>query len=213
MLSSSFPASPGDLPSIELGFAERISPGEDPARIDSHHWPDWDGGKAGGVPAWLHPRLPAPASLACAHCARPLLLLLQLYAPVDAPAVEHAGAFHRMLYVFACRRARCVNRAHAPSVVVLRAQLPRDSALHAGEEVIPFGDDASPTCVLCGLPAPTRCGRCRGPRYCSREPQARPWRAGQNCPKKVNNASLFSRPVRHERDHQSTGRRASDLWN
>jgi pre-rRNA-processing protein TSR4 len=177
-------------PSIELGFAERVPAGDpDGIAIESAALADWDGGKLGGRPTWLDPAgLPPPEALACGRCARPLALLAQLYAPLDEADVGHAGAFHRMLYVFSCVRGECVNRApgdesgdgasaarHRAAVVALRCQLPATNPHHAGGRVVA---PPPPVCALCGAPAPHRCSRCRGPRYCSRDHQAAHWRAG-----------------------------------
>lgn len=74
-------------------------------------WSAWDGGKVGGVPVWLDPRpgaVPGADKLACpvAGCGKPMLFLVQMYAPLD----EVEAAFHRTLYVFACGRAGHVGK-------------------------------------------------------------------------------------------------------
>ncbi|XP_067149502.1 programmed cell death protein 2 isoform X2 [Apteryx mantelli] len=84
---------------VELGFAGAAAPGE-AWRLRSAHFPS----KVGGRPAWLgEAGLPGPAALRCGRCAQPCALLLQLYAPLPG----RADAFHRSLFVFACRGAAC----------------------------------------------------------------------------------------------------------
>ncbi len=114
--------------------------------------------------------------------------------------VDHDGAFHRMLYVFACTSGACVNVAPQPSpspasssrprlsppgVVVLRTQLPRRNPFYpyASTATIrpPAAADAGAgdaVCALCGLPAPHRCSGCKVQRYCSRAHQLVHWKQG-----------------------------------
>lgn len=77
-------SSDGSVEVVELGFLEALPPGERPA-VESSSAALWDGGKAGGVPAWLQRRgaaassaLPSPSALLCRRCGSPLTLLLQL---------------------------------------------------------------------------------------------------------------------------------------
>lgn len=84
---------------VELGFA--AAPGPEGAwRLSSAYFPS----KVGGRPAWLgEAGLPGPAALRCGRCHKPCALLLQLYAPLP----DRPDAFHRTLFVFACRGASC----------------------------------------------------------------------------------------------------------
>lgn len=167
---------------IELGFVDNVDEDARPA-IEYTDPSRWDGGKIGGLPVWLHgvaagdADLPkTEAALTCKRCAAPMALLSQVYAPVDADVVAHDGAYHRMLYVFVCLAAGCLNRgsdaaalAERPSVVVLRAQ---------ADAREPIALATAGVCAVCGLPATARCARCKGPRYCSKTHQALHWKAG-----------------------------------
>lgn len=84
---------------VELGFAEAVGPGG-AWRLRSAHFPS----KVGGRPAWLgEAGLPGSDALRCGRCLRPRAFLLQLYAPLPG----RPDAFHRTLFVFACRGAAC----------------------------------------------------------------------------------------------------------
>uniref|UniRef100_A0A6I8N0F8 Programmed cell death 2 n=1 Tax=Ornithorhynchus anatinus TaxID=9258 RepID=A0A6I8N0F8_ORNAN len=161
---------------LELGFAE-ATPGW---RLRSGHFPS----KVGGRPAWLgEDGLPGPAALGCPRCRQPLAFLLQLYAPLPDP--HHA--FHRALFVFACRDPACF----------FRNQLPRKNAFYPyeppPEEAPPPGAAAAvPSqlgsgvwlCRVCGCPGPKACARCHRAHYCSRHHQTLDWKMGhkQACP-------------------------------
>ncbi|KAJ1479731.1 programmed cell death protein 2 [Baffinella frigidus] len=118
----------GEEEEWRLGFVEE-------PRIPAALRPEFFPSKVGGAPAWLDPaRLPADLRCACysgsggSVCGRPLVFLLQIYAPVlDGPP----EAFHRTLFVFACAYAGCAGKQG--SVRVLRGQLPRDNAHYAFE--------------------------------------------------------------------------------
>lgn len=86
---------------VELGFAEAAAAGPAGAwRLRSACFPS----KVGGRPAWLgEAGLPGPAALRCGRCQQPCAFLLQLYAPLP----DRPDAFHRTLFVFACRGAAC----------------------------------------------------------------------------------------------------------
>ncbi|KAM8809356.1 programmed cell death protein 2 [Eudromia elegans] len=165
---------------VELGFAAAAAPW----RLRSAHFPS----KVGGRPAWLgEAGLPGPAALRCARCAQPCALLLQLYAPLPA---RH-DAFHRSLFVFACRGAACYG-APGPRgpLRVFRSQLPRRNDTYPEEppplEPPPAAAAAPPRrlrsgaalCRVCGCPAPRACARCRRAAYCGAEHQALDWRRG-----------------------------------
>jgi len=162
---------------VELGYLEDVDAEVRPA-VEYLDASQWDGGKIGGLPVWLHVAdgaLPRTDShLTCKRCSTPLAMLTQLYAPVEKAVVGHDEAYHRMLYVFVCLTPGCLNRASdaadaadAPSVVVLRSQARK------GQESVSLQ-----SCAVCGLPSTSRCSRCRGVRYCSRAHQALHWKAG-----------------------------------
>ena len=135
---------------------------------------------------WLsRAHVPPATDFACARCAAPLVLLAQIYAPLDFEEgdVDHDGAFHRMLLVFSCARGACVDAAGSGggAVRVWRCQLPRENADlpfdGAHELRAPLNADA-PLCTVCGGPAGQRCSKCSTARYCSRAHQGVHWRGG-----------------------------------
>ena len=172
---------------VQLGFVETIPPElQGKLLFQDPDWDEWDGGKVGGKPIWLNPRdLPSRALLDCASCQGPLSFILQIYCPLDEPA----EAFHRVLYVFACRKPRCYGKGCAK---VLRCQLPRKNAFYAydvggsgksrkaalkeareGREGL-----AAKTCEVCGQGADKVCAGCKGVSYCTRAHQREGWKAG-----------------------------------
>lgn len=87
---------------VELGFAAPVGPAG-AWRLRSAYFPS----KVGGRPAWLgEAGLPGPAALRCGRCQQPCAFLLQLYAPLP----DRPDAFHRTLFVFACRGAACYRQ-------------------------------------------------------------------------------------------------------
>ncbi|XP_061846903.1 programmed cell death protein 2 isoform X2 [Colius striatus] len=170
---------------VELGFASAA--GADEAwRLRSAHFPS----KIGGRPAWLgEAGLPGPAALRCGRCQRPCAFLLQVYAPLP----DRPDAFHRTLFVFACRDAACY-RLPGPQgpLRVFRNQLPRRNDTYPEEPPSeepppdPAAAAAPPLrlrggaalCRVCGCPGPRACGRCRRAAYCGPEHQALDWRRG-----------------------------------
>ncbi|KAJ1733291.1 hypothetical protein LPJ61_001632 [Coemansia biformis] len=148
--------------------------------------------KIGGRPRWLDPTRPlAVDRVLCDECAKPMVLLMQLYAPEDEPA----DAFHRMLYVFICRNGSCHRAPASRCMRVLRSQLPEVNAVY--EEKTPSdGDDRdgdcdsdvvwalaerakpAPLCAVCGLLGNKACSGCHKRHYCSRNHQVADWDAG-----------------------------------
>ncbi|KAJ2614433.1 hypothetical protein H4S08_001713 [Coemansia sp. RSA 1365] len=152
--------------------------------------------KVGGKPRWLDPTCPLSADqVLCDECAKPMPMLIQLSAPEDEPA----EAFHRMIYVFACRNGACHKTEVKRCMRVMRAQLSEKNAIYR-EQVC--GDSAgagsnddiewvlaehvkpAPLCVVCGLLGNKACSRCHTRRYCSRSHQMEDWNTGHNveCP-------------------------------
>ncbi|CAG8471917.1 12118_t:CDS:2, partial [Ambispora leptoticha] len=100
---------------VELGFAE---PPAHP--LTSEKFPS----KIGGRPAWLNPQhILSADKVECGVCKKPMVLLLQLYAPEDYPP----EAFHRMIYVFCCKNGSCHKLSWRESFKVYRSQLSRDN--------------------------------------------------------------------------------------
>ncbi|RHY30012.1 hypothetical protein DYB32_004687 [Aphanomyces invadans] len=86
----------GDM-EVELGFL-----GEKEVHLHGPYG-DWDGGKVGGSPVWLHPN--THVDVKCNGCDKSMSFLLQIYCPLDHPD----QAFHRSLYLFCCRTSDCAR--------------------------------------------------------------------------------------------------------
>jgi len=72
---------------IDLGFVEDV---EQAWRLHRAYFPS----KMGGKPAWLDPKsLPSGQNIICQLCSKPLVFLLQIYAPDD----ENLHCFHRQV--------------------------------------------------------------------------------------------------------------------
>ena len=189
---------------IQIGVPIALPPGA--ARdlpLESPDWSAWDGGKVGGAPIWLRrDSLPPPAAFTCAHCGAPLLFLCQLYCPLDEEEVGHGGAFHRMLYVFACRGEACVNTAGVgggagPAVLVVRQQCghgelgPSGSPVHTAPGLPP----GPGVCAVCGLPAKDCCGKCHSVNYCGVAHQKFHWKNGHKAACGVEPAPAHDDPA------------------
>ena len=170
---------------LELGFLCPAPPAADDPdaaewrpHLDPGDEEEWDGGKAGGRPAWLlvHPPslLPSGDAVQCRRCGVSLTFLLQLYAPVPASVVGHDGAFHRCLYLFLCQNTACVA---AGNVLALRCQAREDDAAampaHRSAALV-----AAATCGVCGVPASAKCSLCSKVAYCGKAHQRVHWKAG-----------------------------------
>ncbi|XP_065586834.1 programmed cell death protein 2 [Cyrtonyx montezumae] len=166
----------------ELGFAAAVCPGGS-WRLRSAQFPS----KVGGRPAWLgEAGLPPSDALRCARCLQPRAFLLQLYAPLP----DRPDAFHRSVFVFACRGAACY-RLPGPGgpLCAFRSQLPRRNDTYPeeppSEEPPPLPEplprrlrSGAALCRVCGCLGPRVCGRCRRAAYCGPEHQALDWRRG-----------------------------------
>lgn len=120
---------------VELGFTEKP---EDPKRLTSPYFPS----KIGGKPAWLDLRLPVPDVLVCKKCGKPLVFLLQVYAPID----HLTHCYHRTLYIFCCREPSCHSRNFTDPFLVLRCHLPQlDSLLDTKAEGLANGSVSKDT--------------------------------------------------------------------
>ncbi|CAI6005739.1 unnamed protein product [Closterium sp. NIES-64] len=86
---------------VLLGFVQK--PSHDWS-LERHRFPS----KVGGAPAYLDPLNVPSDALLCHFCSQPLRFLLQVYAPVDS----EPSAFHRTLFLFACRHLHCLTRHH-----------------------------------------------------------------------------------------------------
>ncbi|XP_077202748.1 programmed cell death protein 2 isoform X1 [Paroedura picta] len=169
---------------VELGFVEEAA--EEPWRLRREQFPS----KVGGRPAWLgESGLPGPSELRCGACGQPCAFLLQLYAPLP----ERPDAFHRGLFLFACRQPACYRPAarSAPAALrVFRNQLPRKNDIYSYEpppeepplEVVPGAilqlKSGAKLCQVCGCLGPKVCSKCHKAYYCSKDHQVRDWKAG-----------------------------------
>jgi len=131
----------------QLGFCIDIEDNEHLMSV-GHRSPDyreWDGGQVGGAISWLRP---SPQRVVC--CDNPMQFVCQLYAP------REGLAFHRTLYVFACRACHAMR--------VLRCQLPADNDYYPNYE----GNDVeevgwtkhlsqTTVCAVCGMHATGKC--------------------------------------------------------
>ncbi|KAJ3391176.1 60S ribosomal protein L3 [Entophlyctis sp. JEL0112] len=125
--------------------------------------------KVGGQPIWLRRTDPLDAdSVVCPKCQAIMSLLIQLYTPDDRIAV----AFHRMLYVFACKNGQC------KSFKCFRTQLPEDNPHWRSNNSQRDEVNSQPpthTCQICALKGTKTCGRCKSARYCSKQHQTIAW--------------------------------------
>ena len=112
------------VPGVELGFLQKP---EDPVVLTSPYFPT----KVGGKPAWLDPvNLPSPQQLACQHCGKPCVLLLQLYAPLS----DHPTVFHRSLFLFMCKESSCHHPASTKPFRVFRCNFAKDNPFYSAED-------------------------------------------------------------------------------
>jgi pre-rRNA-processing protein TSR4 len=163
---------------VQLGFISKTSN----SMFSNSDWENWDGGKVGGKPSWLNPcHLPLPEQLRCKCCSSPMTFLLQIYCPLD----DVEDAFHRSLYIFVCKKKKCVDSG---SIKCLRCQLGREN------EYYPYTSKSAKTidnvkvsavqpklCNLCGCRAPSVCSKCKLVSYCTREHQAKDWKYHKRC--------------------------------
>uniref|UniRef100_H2UK71 Programmed cell death 2-like n=1 Tax=Takifugu rubripes TaxID=31033 RepID=H2UK71_TAKRU len=86
--------------------------------------------KVGGRPNWLP--VISPPSPRCRHCRAPLVLVVQVYCPLDA------SPYHRNLHLFACPGAECSSRSDCWTVLrsqCLEAEARTDSGPKQPQEV------------------------------------------------------------------------------
>ena len=108
---------------VQLGFAETPRKGD----LDLKNFPS----KIGGLPVWLLPLSNnIDESFFTCSCGENLSFLLQLYCPLE----DKNNCFHRMIYVFFCRK--CWKKQDL--VKVLRMNLPEESTYYDGEEILNY---------------------------------------------------------------------------
>jgi len=182
------------LEDVQLGFIDYTDEDEEcevNELFNESNWREWDGGKIGGLPVWLDPEhVPPVEGLRCGCCNEPMAFLLQIYSPLDHPeggSESQNTAFHRALYVFCCRKAKCIE-AHTvdkPTIQCIRCQLSRQNDYYPFVNSISDEDNqvwvetrtkfSSKLCGICGLSAPFSCSQCHLARYCSKAHQKLDW--------------------------------------
>ncbi|XP_011873113.1 PREDICTED: programmed cell death protein 2-like [Vollenhovia emeryi] len=178
---------------VDLGFVEKC----ESWRLESRFFPS----KAGGKPAWIDLRnIPARSDLECDYCGNPCVFLCQIYAPYE----EDAGAFHRTVYVFVCKNADCCRPNQSGNLRVFRSQLSRVNDFYPAEPPVEqedWGTDIdvsrwTKTCHVCGILAPSHCGKCKVVNYCCRVHQVYDWKNGHKdvCGVEARNCSSFLFP-------------------
>jgi pre-rRNA-processing protein TSR4 len=160
---------------VQLGFISNTSN----SMFSNSDWERWDGGKVGGKPSWLNPcQIPLPEQLRCKCCSSPMTFLLQIYCPLD----DVEDAFHRSLYIFVCKKKKCVDRG---SIKCLRCQLGRENEYYPytskSIENVKVSAVQPKLCNLCGCRAPSVCSKCKLVSYCTREHQAKDWKNHKRC--------------------------------
>ncbi|KAH9821319.1 programmed cell death protein 2 [Melampsora americana] len=102
----------GECDLVELGFLKPMK-GQ---RLDIKTMT----GKVGGRPIWLDPKRPLDnEAVRCSTCFEPMSFLLQMNAPDD----ENPDAYLRTIYVFICRKMRCIGMNGSGGLKAFRFQL------------------------------------------------------------------------------------------
>lgn len=173
---------------LQLGFAEKIDDDDAVRKLQmtSSFFPS----KIGGRPAWLNLQdLPESDRMLCKICWKPMVFLLQVYAPVT-----NDQGFHRTIYLFCCKDGNCHAKNNRDCFLVLRNQLKRDNKFYnfnpppdldemselslesVGKEFTPKAWTS--LCDVCGCLGSKTCSKCHMTRYCSREHQSVDWKSG-----------------------------------
>ena len=172
---------------VDLGFVEKV---ENPLSLSSIFFPS----KVGGKPSWLDlQELPGSGVLICRSCKKPLVFLLQVYAPV----AEEERSFHRTIFLFCCKNGQCYEKNSNNCFAVFRSQLRRENSFYSREPPPDFADESTDLekvereiscfvesnnlrnlCSLCGCRADKKCAGCHSVSYCSREHQTIDWKTG-----------------------------------
>lgn len=160
---------------VEIGYLEK----SESWKLESRFFPS----KVGGKPAWLDLKN-ISIDLSCNQCSKPCIFLCQIYAPISTSDCS----FHRMIYIFICKDPVCCKPNDNSNFKVYRCDLPQNNEFYVPEEP---NDDPSwhpessiekfrKTCIVCGAAGPHQCGKCKIPKYCSREHQVLDWKSGHN---------------------------------
>ncbi|KAL1431288.1 hypothetical protein MTO96_014311 [Rhipicephalus appendiculatus] len=97
---------------------------DEPVRSDST---SWQTNKVGGLPDWTTSALRSLPDLQCPLCTRNMLLVIQVYSPL-----EKTEWYHRTIYIFCCINPSCWNKQESWKVV--RSQ---ERSLQAEETALP----------------------------------------------------------------------------
>nr|CAB3264723.1 programmed cell death protein 2 [Phallusia mammillata] len=159
--------------SVDLGFLETP---EHEWRLHRCYFPS----KVGGKPAWLDPKnLPTTKMLECKNCCKPMIFLLQLYAPVD----EHEHCFHRSIVVFCCKNGNCYSQQEHQTVQAFSCTLPRNNLFYPFDPPDYESGKAAQSCTnpkklcnLCGAAGNKTCAKCKAVNYCGRDHQVLDWK-------------------------------------
>lgn len=172
---------------VQLGFAEEIgNEAVHRLQMTSAFFPS----KIGGIPAWLNLQdLPDSSRLLCKICQKPMIFLLQVYAPLSDDR-----SFHRTIFVFCCKDGKCHSQNRSDCFLVLRNQLKRDNkfySYHPPPELdeinelslesvaLEFKPKAwTSLCDVCGSKGDKKCSKCHIAQYCCREHQTMDWKSG-----------------------------------
>jgi pre-rRNA-processing protein TSR4 len=155
---------------IQLGFV--VKP-DRPFLPDINDFPS----KIGGKPVWLNPEFPLDVeSVRCGVCNKPMVLLLQIYAPEDIPA----EAYHRCVYLFCCKNGKCHKESQEKSFKVYRSQLPKENKYYPEQLPLPAGQypkdvKVAPLCRVSGYLGSKQCSKCKSENYSCKDCQIFHW--------------------------------------
>lgn len=172
---------------VELGFIEKDS---NILRLASPFFPS----KVGGRPAWLNLQdIPNSERLTCSKCKNLMVFLLQVYAP-STDGSDDVRCFHRTIFVFCCKNAKCHKLNSTGVFAVFRNQLPRENEFYSFKPPPELGEDDSSDwksvdsefrprmfaslCDVCGCLGDKKCSKCQSVCYCCRDHQIIGWKAG-----------------------------------
>lgn len=80
----------------------------------------WQTNKVGGLPDWTSSALQSLPGLQCPLCTRNMLLVIQVYSPL-----EKSEWYHRSIYVFCCINPRCWNKQESWKVIRSQERSPQ----------------------------------------------------------------------------------------
>uniref|UniRef100_H2Z0Z0 MYND-type domain-containing protein n=1 Tax=Ciona savignyi TaxID=51511 RepID=H2Z0Z0_CIOSA len=184
---------------MELGFLEEA---ENSWKLQRCYFPS----KVGGKPAWLDPEhLPGGEQMLCCICSKPLIFLLQLYAPND----DKIESFHRTIFVFCCRNGGCYSDMTKDSPFrVFRSLLSQENKYYPNEAPDYNNPDALSECHLftnlcevCGNHGTKLCSRCKKVQYCSKHHQVLHWKSHKHqCNVNTDEILEFNSPLFPEKE-------------